>query len=272
MSFHTVKIVRKLKKFKFKKKIKILDQGNAPIPVTIKTPNINLDITTVQKNPSVTTDTINLENNIPIASLLDDNDVIGNHYIGLIFIYSSTLNRLNNMKWGYEDPDVLYINNTSIFIKDNNKFPIFELNSDILNDSFKYKKYIRKLIDEKFNIHKKYIINIKFFETFGNLHNYLVILNNVKCLDNGRSSINIRSRDNLFSWKTQLDFFKLNKSNKYISQQYIFNKILTNQTLKTNSKFSLIPEINESTPKYIKNNEVNYGKLLNTLSNIDFGY
>ena len=176
------------------------------------------------------------------------------------------------MKWKYDDPHAIYLNNTSLYVRQDNKFLIIELKPEILDESFKYKKFIRNYIKNNFNIDKKNIINIKFFETYGNLHNYIIILDNTKCLDNGISSMNVRPIDNKFSWRMRLDFFQLDKFNKYINQQDIFNKILDNKKMKVDKNFMLEPDINETTPQYIKKNRISYVKLLRVLTNINFQY
>ena len=175
-------IVLKPKKYRFKKKKKNLDiinNQNINVNLEIDTSsNYKLteisDIDTISNNlkdlsiSGVNTISNNLkdlsisdvdtiyDNNINDISIIDlqesdKNLIYGNHYIGLLIIHSISMNDLHNLKW---INNKIHLNNTSIFTKKQKYFPLFELNEEIFTEDFKYKKYIRKLLEEEYSIKK----------------------------------------------------------------------------------------------------------------------
>jgi hypothetical protein len=216
---------------------------------------------------------VNKDNNdSEIESDIDEDEVYGNHYIGILFINSISINKLHKMDWHRRPTkDTLYLNSTDLYIKKQIYYPIFELDNDLFNCNFKYKKYIRSLIFDKYNINKKDIINIKLYNTFGRLHNYLVILNG-KILSNGLSSSHVPLISDKYSWRSRLDFFNLDNTINNPTQNQIYNFILDCDKIKLGNTFKLLANMDENCPEYISKNKIIYLNVIKTLSKIDFGY
>jgi len=272
MSFHRVKIVTSItEKPKIKLKIKRLEKSLSET-LCINSQN-ETAINSIYNNPCIKkSEPSNLnsivELNTPnnhISTIPVDN-IIGNHYIGLIFMFSVSVNKLHNIQYKQAD-DVVYLNITSLYLKDNKYFPIFKLDDSLINTDFKYKKYIRNILYERYNINKNDIYSIKLCETYGNLHNYIIVLNNNKCLNNGINSIHSKS-PNLYSWRSLFDslchketdlFIPLNKIYKYIQQ--------TNFTPKPT--ITLHPHMDNAVPNYIINYVLVYDAIVNIMTCID---
>ena len=175
-----------------------------------------------------------------------------NHYIGIIFINATNITNSNKLLW---DKNKLHLNLTSIFLNKLNEYPIFKIDNLLLTNSFRYKKYIKEIIKEKYAIKNKYIITIKLFNNLDNLHNYIIILKSKKNLNNGK---NIQSYgDNGFYWRTYINNYICNDK---LSQMEIYKYIQ-----KINN-YEIKPEKYNS--KYI----IDYNSITQKLSNIDFGY
>ena len=278
-------IVLKPKKYRFKKKKKNLDiinNQNINVNLEIDTSsNYKLteisDIDKISNNlkdlsiSGVNTISNNLkdlsisdvdtiyDNNINDISIIDlqesdKNLIYGNHYIGLLIIHSISMNDLHNLKW---KNNKIHLNNTSIFTKKQKYFPLFELNEEIFTEDFKYKKYIRKLLEEEYSIKKKHIINIKFHSIYEKVHNYVVILND-------RLNIN---KD--YFWHTRLDFFSLN-NNQVPTQKDIYSNILNSQlaSWELSKNYVFLADVNNKTPSYITNLEIPYKNLIEILYNL----
>ena len=210
-------------------------------------------------------------------TILEPDDIVGDHYIGLLFTNCISVNKLHNMGWEKlsHKRDTIYLNITRLYVKDSNKFPIIRLDNDILGNNFKYKKYIKDYIKKTYSISKKNVLGIKLFETYGNLHNYIVILDNYTCLDNGRLDFNTAFTKEVYSWRSRLDFYNIGDDISLPpSQNTIYKLILSNKRWNTASfnDFKLIPFITDDVPKYIFRNEINYIKLLELLKKYDFKY
>ena len=181
------------------------------------------------------------------------------HYIGLIITQSITINKQHNIVSKINN-DAIYLNNTSLYINRFNQYPIFKIDSELFDKNFKYKKYIRNILNNDFKIKSKYIITIKLVNTQNNLHNYIVVLNNINKLDKGTNILN--TNDNLFHWKTILDMYK---PHSYTTQNNVYNFILNK------SKFIIYPELftnkNTHTEYYIE-----YNTILDILTSVTFGY
>jgi hypothetical protein len=191
-----------------------------------------------------------IRNNIKLLIHQPDTN-INNHFIGIIFIHSINFNHLYKIKW---DKNKLQVNATSIFLNKNNEYPIFSIEDSLLNENFKYKKYIKEVIKEKYSIKNKYTITVKYINTYNYLHNYVVVLKSKKYLD---KAINIQNTsDDLFHWRTYIDTYN-NDIMLYQSEIY---KIIKNK------KYSIKPE--KSIFDYI----LDYNQLTNILTNVDFGY
>ena len=191
-------------------------------------------------------------NDISITDLLesDKNLIYGNHYIGLLIIHSISMNDLHNLKW--INNNKIYLNNTSIFTKKQKYFPLFELDEEIFTEDFKYKKYIRKLLEEEYSIKKKHIINIKFHSTYEKVHNYVVILND---------RLNINKE---YFWNTRLDFYRLD-NNQVPTQKDILSNILNSTEFQLYKNYVFLADVNNKTPSYIKNLEIPYKNLIEIL-------
>lgn len=181
------------------------------------------------------------------------------HYIGLIITQSITINKQHNIVSKINN-DAIYLNNTSLYINRFNQYPIFKIDSELFDKNFKYKKYIRNILNNDFKIKSKYIITIKLVNTQNNLHNYIVVLNNINKLDKGTNILN--TNDNLFHWKTILDMYK---PHSHTTQNNVYNFILNK------SKFIIYPELftNKNT-----HNEyyIEYNTILDILTSVTFGY
>ena len=155
MSFSKVKTV---KKFKIKKNITFDIK-----PVTNLEP-----IFPVKSEPIIESKT-----NISI----DLEEIPNDHYIGLILIKGKCGN-LENIK---ESKKKIFLNMTHIY-STSNSIPIHKLSNDLLDGNFKYKKYIRTLLENDYSIKNRHILGIKLLETFGNYHIYCIIININKSL------------------------------------------------------------------------------------------
>ena len=237
MSFHKIRI---LKKFKIKKKN-----------------NITVDIKPKLKSKSSGDNT----NNIDLLTISDE------HYIILLFSNNISVNRAHNMNWN--DNKKIYLNMTNLYLKNGSQMPYIKLDKNLLKPGFKYKKYIRKYIQERYYISKKNIINIKLLETLGNIHSYLIILNNTKCLDNGISSINTLKP---YSWRTILDFYNIFLDNDKPDQNKIYNFVCDYNKKKNHFQLNLKIDNDGLEEEYAKNYIYKYANLLNILGTINFKY
>ena len=249
------------KKYRFKKK-----KQDTIINKYSLNMNINLEIDL--SSNSKLTEVSNILKDLPIldTDIVYNKDVnetkndliFGNHYIGLIIIYSISMNEFHKMNWFNSDNknDKIYLNNTSIFIKKQKYFPLFELNEEILSQDFKYKRYIRKLLEEKYSIKKKNINNIKFYSTYEKVHNYVVILN---------EKLNIFIDNKEYCWHTQLDFYRLN-NREIPTQKDIYSKILESNEFQLYQNSIFLPDINDNIPYYINNLKVPYKNLIELLN------
>jgi len=249
------------KKYRFKKKKKETVINNYSLNMNI---NLEIDLSSNSKLTEVS----NILKDLPIldTDIVYNKDVnetkndliFGNHYIGLIIIYSISMNEFHKMNWFNSDNknDKIYLNNTSIFIKKQKYFPLFELNEEILSQDFKYKRYIRKLLEEKYSIKKKNINNIKFYSTYEKVHNYVVILN---------EKLNIFIDNKEYCWHTQLDFYRLN-NREIPTQKDIYSKILESNEFQLYQNSIFLPDINDNIPYYINNLKVPYKNLIELLN------
>lgn len=170
------------------------------------------------------------------------------HYIGLIFTHSKTIKKHTI------NPNALCLNSTALYINRDNQYPVFKIDSELFKEGFKYKKYIRHIIKTHFKVKSKYIITIKLVNTLNNLHNYMVVLNNIDKLDKGTTIFN--TNDDLFHWKIQLDIYK---PHKYTTQNNVYSFIQYPST------FVIYPEL-------FTNNVFQYSDMLDLLTTVDFGY
>jgi len=249
------------KKYRFKKKKQDTVINNYSLNMNI---NLEIDLSSNSKLTEVS----NILKDLPIldTDIVYNKDVnetkndliFGNHYIGLIIIYSISMNEFHKMNWFNSDNknDKIYLNNTSIFIKKQKYFPLFELNEEILSQDFKYKRYIRKLLEEKYSIKKKNINNIKFYSTYEKVHNYVVILN---------EKLNIFIDNKEYCWHTQLDFYRLN-NREIPTQKDIYSKILESNEFQLYQNSIFLPDINDNIPYYINNLKVPYKNLIELLN------
>ena len=249
------------KKYRFKKKKQDTVINNYSLNMNI---NLEIDLSSNSKLTEVS----NILKDLPIldTDIVYNKDVnetkndliFGNHYIGLIIIYSISMNEFHKMNWFNSDNknDKIYLNNTSIFIKKQKYFPLFELNEEILSQDFKYKRYIRKLLEEKYFIKKKNINNIKFYSTYEKVHNYVVILN---------EKLNIFIDNKEYCWHTQLDFYRLN-NREIPTQKDIYSKILESNEFQLYQNSIFLPDINDNIPYYINNLKVPYKNLIELLN------
>lgn len=185
-----------------------------------------------------------------------------NHFIGLIFTNSISMNAIHNLGW---DKDLFYLNYTNIYLKNNKTYPIIMIDNADITKKFKYKKYIKNYIKKKYNIGKNNIISIKFYETNNNLHNYIIILKDINSLGDGRSSLS--TRPDIYSWRNILSWFKIDDIGKEPLQNEIYSLILKND-YQVDYNFS--PECKENYPKYIKEYKVKLCKLNKIFENIAF--
>lgn len=187
---------------------------------------------------------------------------VTNHFIGLIFTNSISMNAIHNLSW---DKDLFYLNYTNIYLKNNKTYPIIMIDNADITKNFKYKKYIKNYIKNKYNIEKNDIITIKFYETNNNLHNYIIILKNINSLGNGRSSLS--SRPDIYSWRNILSWFKIDEIGTEPLQNEIYSLILKNDD---QVEYDFLPEYKECYPKYLKEYKVRLGKLNKIFKNITF--
>ena len=186
---------------------------------------------------------------------------INDHYVGLIFIYSMNTTKICN----HNKIDYIKTNLTSIFLNNKNQYPIFKI-ENIMDEKIKYKKHIRYIIKQQFSIKTKHIISIKLANTFQNIHNYIIVLTSKHYLDNGQNIQN--TTDHLFHWRTYIDLYN---SMDTLTQIEIYNKIINNK------KYTIKPiiyedVINNKHSNFKLNNHINYTKIIEILSIIDFGY
>ena len=143
------------------------------------------------------------------------------HFVSFVICFYEDLN-IDNLKY-------VYLVNTCLLIKDQNKIPFYEIK---VNDKFKYKKFIREKIKEDFKILNKDIEYIKLISNLDNYHNYLVLIkNNSKRIKKYKNFIHCNSRDEYF-WRNYFTMFIPEKID--LDMDVIYNNI-SNQ--KNNYKF-----------------------------------
>ena len=94
-----------------------------------------------------------------------------------------------------------WLYNINIIITNTYKLALFPL--DNIDDNFKYKSYIKKIMQEEWNITKKSIASIKHLFTENNIHFYVTYISSKKGLINIPSSMN-RDKDVKYCWKNYL--------------------------------------------------------------------
>ena len=196
-------------------------------------------------------------------SEIDKNSVIDKHYIGLIFTNSTSMNSIYNLKWN--NKNLLYLNSTNIYLCNNKNYLITELNDTEITKKFKYKKYIKKYINEKYSIKPSDIITIKLYETFNNLHNYIIILKNVDILNNGKNSVITDGK--AYAWRTLFSSFNIDIIDIEPSQNKIYNLILKNDN---EIDYIFSPQFLDNYPLYFKKYNIKLSRLKQIFSTIKF--
>ena len=284
ISFHQVKVVNEFKKKKiiFKKKKKEKPENlekNEIINVIIK----NVDFENLEKEEIIDRKTeIVLQTSIKQKKTDYINDVFkeldldsykiseeekllitdSNHYIGLIILNCIGMNELHKIKSQCN----VNLYNTSIYTRNLKYYPLFKIDNEILDDNFKYKKYIRNLLSDNYSIEKDDIINIKLYNTNYKLHNYIVLIKN-KNIDNGISYINFNLHTNRYSWNTRIDFYNADNDSD-LNQKDIYSKILNSKDFNIDKNFTLFPDSKDIIPNYIKYNKILYVDLIKLLAEI----
>jgi len=185
-----------------------------------------------------------------------------NHYIGLIILNCIGMNELHKIKSQCN----VNLYNTSIYTRNLKYYPLFKIDNEILDDNFKYKKYIRNLLSDNYSIEKDDIINIKLYNTNYKLHNYIVLIKN-KNIDNGISYINFNLHTNRYSWNTRIDFYNADNDSD-LNQKDIYSKILNSKDFNIDKNFTLFPDSKDIIPNYIKYNKILYVDLIKLLAEI----
>jgi len=219
----------------------------------------------------------------PFNNVINSN-LLYNHYIGLIFIQSNYINHikkpppddlhnntniyLQNKKPTVKDTKYLHI--TNILLKNRLEFEIIKLTEDVISNNFKYKRYIYNYIKKTYFIKKHDIINIKLYETVQNLHNYIIILSNTTCINNGLNWDVVLPNNTKYIWKRYFDFYKYNgkpqPKNKDI-YKFIIEYKLQYSGFKSISDYVFNPEKTRyKCPEYIVNYRIPYYNLLLYLS------
>ena len=143
------------------------------------------------------------------------------HFVSFVICFYDNLN-IDNLKY-------IYLVNTSLLIRDQNKIPLYEVK---VNDKFKYKKFIREKVKDDFKILNKDIDYIKLINNSNNYHNYLVLIkNNSKRIKKYKKFIHANSSVEYF-WRNYFTMFKPEKIE--LNMDVIYNNI-SNQ--KNNYKF-----------------------------------
>ena len=137
--------------------------------------------------------------------------------------------------------------------------PIRKLSNDLFDENFKYKKYIRTLLDNDYSIKNRHILGIKLFKTYGNYHIYCVIININKSLT---ITGDLESK---YDWNRIIDFYYKDPNNLDPTQNDVYKSIYRNGlVLKIyNNKEDYLPD-------YIKNYNIYYKDILNVLQNFNF--
>jgi hypothetical protein len=241
MSFCKVKIV---KKFKIKKNITFdID------PIT----SSEL-ISTIKSGPDPIIESksiVNSKTNVYV----DLDKIPSDHYIGLILIKANGLVMSKKIK---DSKKKIFLNITQIY-STSNSIPIHKLSNDLLDENFKYKKYIRTLLDNDYSIKNRHILGIKLFETYGNYHIYCIIINTNKSL-----TITGKLKSN-YDWNRIFDFYYRDTNNLDPTQNDVYKSICTSGPISKiyNNKEKYLPD-------YIKNYTIYYKHILNVLQNFNF--
>tara|TARA_Y100000385_G_scaffold151274_1_gene156841 strand:- start:2758 stop:3615 length:858 start_codon:yes stop_codon:yes gene_type:complete len=284
ISFHQVKVVNEFKKKKiiFKKK-KNEKPENLEKDEIIDVIIDNVDFVNLEKEEIIDRKTeIVLQTSIKQKKTDYINDVFkeldldsykiseeekllitdSNHYIGLIILNCIGMNELHKIKSQCN----VNLYNTSIYTRNLKYYPLFKIDNEILDDNFKYKKYIRNLLSDNYSIEKDDIINIKLYNTNYKLHNYIVLIKN-KNIDNGISYINFNLHTNRYSWNTRIDFYNADNDSD-LNQKDIYSKILNSKDFNIDKNFTLFPDSKDIIPNYIKYNKILYVDLIKLLAEI----
>lgn len=174
------------------------------------------------------------------------------HYIGLLFINCKCQKIINNN-------NLNQVNVSNILINPKKEFLTIKV---YIHNNFKYKKYIREYIKKTYNFKNKNIIEIKLINTFNRLHNYLIVIDKIKYINEGECIVNIPYNSNDFGWNPFIDFYKTNVKN--ISENDIYKLIFKNYN---NNNY---PKIIFKSNLVYKNFIIEYKQILQILCNIIF--
>jgi len=142
----------------------------------------------------------NLEENIELDIIPVKKPIINydNHYISIIIVRPKKLfDKIKNL-------DFIYFMRLDILTKESHIIPTYKID---YNQGFKFKKSIREKIVNEFNFKNKDILHIKNINTNKNYHNYLVLLDDNKRIDNYKNSSFIKDKSN-FCWHSLISLYK----------------------------------------------------------------
>lgn len=234
MSFYKIKIVKQ-----FSKKTIILRIKNNKNVVNNTENNI------VIKQNALNTKIIkqNIENNTIINENMANNPVINENrektinnylFIGLIFCYNISVNKLYNLE--YLNINKSYLHMTYLYLKSWKFIPFIKIDRKNINDKFQFKKYIKNKITEIYKFKKKNILKIKIINTNENSINYAIFLKNNKYLSDGMSSNCVKLND--YGWRTIFDKYKI--KNIKIKQNINIYDLIKNNKNNFNFKMHLV--------------------------------
>jgi hypothetical protein len=256
MSFHTVKIVGKFsKKITFKKK-KSVPKKNISIKIS-KTQPISTKLSKPISDSNIILDKIFKPFNTQVD--IDSN----NHFIGLIIVNCISVNEIHNLKWNKNDK--IYLNITRICTIKNNEYPILKIPNSEYIPGFKFKKYIKLFLKSKLLIKKKNLHSIKLLGNYGNLHNYIIILNNAKCI------LKLKKHNEKILWRNVFDQYHI--QNEFIEpdQHEIYKQVINKRSISNiNYNFNLHPYLENCSEPYLSQCTIDYRLILKFLYNQEF--
>lgn len=125
------------------------------------------------------------------------------HYISFLFVVPKILFNESNLRLNQS-------HQTTILLNNKNEFPTIHIH---YVKGFKFKKYIKEYIKDKYCLKNSNIIEIKLVNTFKKLHTYMIVIDSVKHLFNGTALVTIPKSSSDFGWRPFVDTFKLTNDN-----------------------------------------------------------
>ncbi len=138
------------------------------------------------------------------------------HYLALLPVGDCFYNNNNDPPSPFTK---FWLYNIHLLTTYGNNIPMFPL--DEIEDGFKYKTYIKKILKQEWKIHKRSIHTIKHVFTQKNVHFYMVFLNSRLDARHIKTSLNVTNKDEI-CWKDYLIQMPIDQKPKPENRPYQF--------------------------------------------------